>query len=352
MIFHPIARDNNMNVVRYYLCLCILMNHFNVLTGCDLPMLPRIFGGVGSFFAISGFLMFPSFEKHPQLRGYFDRRARRILPPYVFIVLLAALSLWSVSYLGVGDYFRSGQLYKYLIANLSFMNFIEPTLPGVFADNPLTAVNGSLWTMKGEVICYFCVPAVYLLIRRYPQRASGILLSLMAVCLVSYVLLSEWLPYSSHPGMINVLAKQMRVFTFFYIGALINLNLDFIRRRKWWVLGFAVTLVALADLDSTLYLVLRPFSDSLLVIWFSIMGSWGRFASRYNSLSYDIYLFHYPIIQVLIATGVVAALGGWLSLLLTIVLSVALASFSWLCIGRPILRGAKKSTPKYSESAP
>lgn len=105
MIFTSISKHNNMNVVRYYLCLCILMNHFNVLTGESLPMLPRIFGGVGSFFAISGFLMFPSFEKRPYLKSYFSRRAKRILPPYVLIVLLAAFGLCALSELPVKEYF-------------------------------------------------------------------------------------------------------------------------------------------------------------------------------------------------------------------------------------------------------
>lgn len=171
MIFTPISKHNNMNVVRYYLCLCILMNHFNVLTGESLPMLPRIFGGVGSFFAISGFLMFPSFEKRPYLKSYFSRRAKRILPPYMLIVLLAAFGLCALSELPVKEYFTDVVVYKYLVANLCFMNFLVPSLPGVFTENIMTAVNGSLWTMKGEVVCYLMVPFVYNYIKK--RREMG-----------------------------------------------------------------------------------------------------------------------------------------------------------------------------------
>jgi len=49
MIFNNISKKNNMNAVRYYLFLCIIMNHFNVLNDVSIPSLPRIFGGVGQY---------------------------------------------------------------------------------------------------------------------------------------------------------------------------------------------------------------------------------------------------------------------------------------------------------------
>ena len=82
-IFHSVSHRNNMNVVRYYLSFCVLLAHFSSLTGNYIPWLQRGTVDVGCFFAISGFLMFLSFQKRPTLRGYLKRRARRILPPYV-----------------------------------------------------------------------------------------------------------------------------------------------------------------------------------------------------------------------------------------------------------------------------
>lgn len=327
-----------MNVVRYYLALCILMNHYNILTGFNLPTLPRIFGGVGSFFALSGFLMFYSYERHADLKGYVARRLKRILPPYVFIVLLASFSLVAVSTLSWQEYFSNPQFYKYLLYNLLFLNFLQPSLPGVF-DNGImldTAVNGALWTMKGEVICYLMVPLVYKLISRRPKKASWMLAILMLACFIAYITFELLQGYLNRD--FNVISRQFRVFTFFYAGALINVNFEKIRKYKWQTLAIVVVLIALASLKGYYYeIVIRPFSDSMLVIWCSMIGAWGAFLSKYNSISYQVYLFHWPIIQVLLSCGIISSVGAVAGLFLAITLTFVLAAFSWFCIDKPIL---------------
>lgn len=325
-----------MNVVRYYLCLCIIMNHFNVLCQSSLPALPRIFGGVGSFFTISGFLMFYSFEKHRSLKGYINRRLRRILPPYVFIVIFAAFGLSVISTLSFSDYFTDWQLYKYLICNLTFLNFLEPSLPGVFDSglNYISAVNGSLWTMKGEVICYFFVPFVFAFINKHSKYVFQILTALIVICFSLYL---EFTIYclDMPESIVNIIAKQFRMFTFFFIGAILNLCLGYIRKYKWNILIIVLGLMFIAETDNILHLIIRPFTDSVLVIWFSMIGSWGNFMSGRNIVSYEMYLFHFPIIQVLVALGLICNL--WLALFFAIGLTIGLAFFSWKFVDKPIL---------------
>lgn len=340
MIFTQIDRANNMDVVRYYLCLCIIINHFNVLNESSLPNLPRIFDEVGCFFAISGFLMFASFEKRPGIKQYFVHRLRRILPPYILIVLLATFGLSCLSTLPLYDYFTSPGLYKYLVSNLLFMNFLAPSLPGVFSSglNHLDVVNASLWTMKGEMVCYLAVPAIYFFLKKYPKYAPHILSAFVLICLSAYVGLSLY-DYGSE-NIVPVVAKQFRLLTFFFIGVLLNIGLKYVLKYKWQVVVVASLLLYLSTHGTLLYLLLRPFTDSVLVIWLCFVGSWGHYFSRYDSVSYDMYLFHFPIIQVLIAIGTVNAVGLWCTLAIALSLTVLMSIASWRYIGKPILKGA------------
>lgn len=117
------------------------------------------------------------------------------------------------------------------------------------------------------------------------------------------------------------------------------INVHFVKFKdyKWIVIAIATGLLLLSTKNGYLGDVLRPFTDSVFVLWFSMIGSWGWWLSKYNSVSYDIYLFHFPVIQVLVTLGVVSSVGGWCALGLTVVISVIMAVVSWLCIGKKIL---------------
>lgn len=336
-IFNSISHDNNMNVVRYYLSICVVISHVVVLTGVWFPSLQTINMVVGCFFALSGFLMFPSFQRHPAMKGYLSRRARKILPSYVFIVLLAAVSLVAVSELSVSEYFGNCGFYKYLGANLSFLNFLCPDLPGVFKGGEFVtdAVNGSLWTMKGELACYLSVPVVYWLAGKVGRRRAGVLmLGIVAGCICARLLLLNLGPEGER-SLNAIIAKQFgTVFVFFYVGALINVYLDKFLKYKWYILAVDVTVILFCDEIPIYYTVLQPFVGASMVLWFSLVGKWGTGLSRRDDVSYDIYLFHFPIIQVAVYMGLPARMNGTVMLLLIVCVTVALALFSWNVIGK------------------
>ena len=142
----------------------VLVAHFSEITGIRYSFFMGSVDAVRGFFILSGFLVFYSFMKKPNLRHYIDRRARRILPPYLFIVTLCWTLGFLVSEFPVKEYFMSTQLWKYVVANYSFLNFIEPSLPGCFGGE---SVNSSLWTMKVEILLYTTVPIVYYLMKKF-----------------------------------------------------------------------------------------------------------------------------------------------------------------------------------------
>jgi peptidoglycan/LPS O-acetylase OafA/YrhL len=126
---------------------------------------------VKALFVISGLLIYRSYSRSSSLASYLEKRVRRIYPAYFTIVVFAAIALWPLSTLPCSLYFAAG-FWKYLGANLLFLNFLAPSLPGVFASNSMPAVNGALWTLKIEVAFYLFVPVMHYLCSRYGIRKT------------------------------------------------------------------------------------------------------------------------------------------------------------------------------------
>ena len=162
-----IKGDNCFDIIRYYLSFIVVFAHFSILSGANnFNWITSSGEAVSGFFILSGFLVYYSFLKKPQLNDYIKKRARRILPPYIFIVFLCFIGGLFLSTMTVSEYFTSPQLYKYIVSNVCFLNFLEPCLPGVFTDSIMPAVNGSLWTMKVEVMLYASVPISFYFFKR------------------------------------------------------------------------------------------------------------------------------------------------------------------------------------------
>lgn len=155
---------NNFDGVRIGLALIVVFAHLATLTqASEFAYFTSIFDSnfaVKGFFAISGFLVAKSYLSSQNLVEYGEKRLRRIYPAYMTSILLGlCIGLISTT-LSFSDFIQSPETIKYIIANLTFLNFIQPTLPGVFEHNFLQALNGSLWTIKVEVMLYFCIPAL------------------------------------------------------------------------------------------------------------------------------------------------------------------------------------------------
>ena len=174
-------KGNCFDFIRYFFTISIIIVHFCYLN--DIKVFWFISGatGVRAFFIISGFLIFYSHIEKQSIRYYIEKRIRRILPPYISVIILCVVAGIFMTQLSLKDYLSSSETYKYLIANLSFLNFLQPTLPGVFESNPITAINGSLWTMKVEVMFYISVPFIFWMLKRYNKLWIMIAIFLIAI---------------------------------------------------------------------------------------------------------------------------------------------------------------------------
>lgn len=330
-----ISHKNNMGAVRYYLALSVLIAHFNILTGHEVPWPTSSYTAVGGFFALSGFLVFGSFMRHPSLKDYLSRRARRILPPYFLIVVICALAFCSISSEPVGNYFFSGKFFGYLAANLSFLNFLQPELPGVFegAEYYNHAVNGSLWTMKVEWMLYLSVPIIFLIYSKL--RINRLYLFAVTVALsIGYRITFLYLYSKTGNEIYELLGKQVfGQLSYFYVGVIIFFIFDQFMRYRWWILSFDILAIIFSSHIPYYGIILSPIVTGTLVLLISMSGDIGYRISRHDNVSYDIYLFHYPIIQLCVYLGFKDS-PAWITLPAIIAVTWTLASLSWNLAGK------------------
>ena len=336
--------DNNMDAVRYVLAGVVLVSHFNYLCGFDVPMFMGVDSAVGCFFALSGFLVYGSHKKYRSLRRFFGARARRILPQYLFIVGVCALTLWGVSSLTPAEYFADSGLYKYIIANCAFLNWLHPELPGVFEGQQFvsSAVNGSLWTLKVEWALYASVPAVLWMCTLAGRRGvrAGELKVIGSIIIVSvlYKLLFFYLYTRSGQGIYEILGRQfLGQLDYFYCGVLLYLYFPVFLRLRPYLCAAALLLIIFSDFIPYYGLTLKAPAETIVLFTVCMTGRWGHFLSRHDNVSYDMYLFHYPIIQIGVWAGI-SALPAIPALLITVAATAALSFASWNLIGKRFQR--------------
>ncbi|WP_035349113.1 acyltransferase family protein [Edaphobacter aggregans] len=311
-------RENNFDIMRLLLAAVVIFFHVGYISGAPIfAPLPRYFSGhlaVEGFFAISGFLIFASWERSSSLRDYWIKRAARILPGY-----------WLATAFCLAIAFFSGSFHvgRFLFANLTFLNFLGGSIPGVFANNPEHGINGALWTIKIEVMFYIAVPIIVWLCRRLHRDA--VLWTLFVLSIVYRVLMAD------HNSLALQLPGQL---SFFMIGALIHYHLRWFEANGKWISAVAA-LLYIAHV-ATGWFVFRPAGVATLTLSACLLLPTVKGPTRWGDFSYGTYVLHWPIIQLVVAAGLYRA-HPWLALALTLAAIAIGAALSWFFVEKPSL---------------
>ena len=186
-----VPKNNAFNFIRLICALIVIYEHSVILTEMKVLPLNLRSVAVNVFFILSGFWVTLSYLRSSSVKEYAKKRCNKIFPLYFTVVILSAILLVFFSNLSAKDYFTNSEFYKYLIANLTTLNFIHPTLPGVFEGLALGgSVNGSLWTIKIELGFYIILPLIVYLINKMSKNNGGGVRKYSTLCFVfafSYV---------------------------------------------------------------------------------------------------------------------------------------------------------------------
>jgi peptidoglycan/LPS O-acetylase OafA/YrhL len=346
---------NNLDCLRLILASVVALFHVYALSGLsafsafDKYLSPHF--AVRSFFVISGLLIYRSYTRSSTFRSYLEKRVRRIYPAYFTVIVLAALVLYFLSSEPASHYFGPG-FWKYLGANFLFLNFLAPSLPGVFASNGLSAVNGALWTLKIEVVFYLFVPVMHYLCNRLGTKMTmAAIFCLSCLWKYGFALLDSL--HSS--GGIDALDSSRSIYA--------KLEVQFPAQLVYFSAGILLLLYfdklkshfrAIACITAALFLADQFLTKDILdVFWISglvfVFGFWryfGNFA-KYGDFSYGVYIVHWPILQTLISLGL-AKLHPAIFLALALSLIALTAVLLWKLVESRFLA----SSSHYREGSP
>ncbi len=322
------------DLLRVLAAFMVFAGHQKALTGLNEPaFLGFVTWGelaVGIFFALSGYLVSESWRRDPAVGRYLLRRGLRLLPGLAGVVLFACLLLGPIlTSLKLGAYLVHPQTIEYLRNILLNIRF---ALPGVFAANPVpNAVNGSLWTLPMEVACYLLL--VLFLRALSCLRAGWILWPLAAALWLTDLLVPQgatWLLYATNWRV------GVHFATFFFAGAALRLAPP--PRFDPIPAAMLAAAVLMFTANSRLGYWCTPLCVTLLVIGSArVSAAPSRWATRYGDLSYGLYLYAFPVQQLIISTGLArdyprrGFVVAWLG-------TVLCAFVSWRWIESPALR--------------
>ena len=355
---------HNLDALRLFAAAAVIFSHgFLIAEGVeDNEPLQQATGeilgmyGVYVFFILSGFLITRSWQRQPDPASSFTGRLLRVYPAYVASVLLGVLLVAPLWYEGgILDYFASPGLRHAVEHGLAF-DYNAYYVLGVrfYADegNLGGVINGVYWSLQTEVLLYLVLAVLGALgVLRWYVALGLSLLTLMWHLKFWYVKISF--------GYDNTF--DLWGFTFaapgFFAGSFLYFWFQHHAPSARLALVLGLLAVTVPFLDLGAYLPanaqahqLFPVLAAYPILWLGhggapSLGNW----TRWGDLSYGLYLFGWPVQQVL-RSLLGPDWSGWSFFVPSLAFSLAAACISWRLIEAPSLSLKRRMLERASRS--
>jgi peptidoglycan/LPS O-acetylase OafA/YrhL len=307
--------------------------------------------GVPIFFFLSGYLISRSWERSPSAWDYFRNRALRLFPALWCCVLFAAGALFLTGYMSTVQW-QPVKLLAWMVGQGTMFQFWTPEFLQGFG---IGAVNGSLWSVSVEIQFYVVTALLYSAIGRLRPNTQtaviGVLALLLSLLNFQRPAVEQFIEQSTGSWIAMKLfgVSFLPWYFMFLCGA-------FAQRISAWLIPVciqksrSVLVLYFVMLAVDFHLWGVPLGNDIPPYLVPLMGltvlslayskpTIGRRLLRGQDISYGLYIYHMPILNVLFYLGNVGSL-VWVAVSLSA--SVACAVTSWLMIERPFL-GRKKA---------
>lgn len=282
--------NNNLALMQFICSIFVIFSHSYPIAADRIDILGRVTGGtitfgsiaVSFFFLTGGIYIAKSMESNKTAITFFKARILRIFPP-LFAVVISSIIIGSfITEYNFMTYWTSTKTWAYL-GNCVFI--LQHELPGVFLNNPYNStINGSLWTLPVEFLCYIACFFFYrlkLLSKRFYLTIPVIMFGIFL--------------YKSFFD-IFVLNAMLQPCLLFYIGMFFYVYRDKIT-VSFTGFMFVIALGVVLLMTGLEYLsIILAFPYIVIYLMYGIRQCSNKIALL-GKLSYGVYLSGFPIQQ-------------------------------------------------------
>lgn len=325
------SRDNNFDLIRFLAASLVIFSHSYQVIGNirnePLMLFSKGYIYLGTlsviiFFIISGFLITRSYIRSRSLRAYIMARVLRIYPGLICATL--------VSVFIIGPIFTEGSLSTYLSGENTYIYLLNVFclkmqfhITNLFVSNPIAVVNGCLWSLPYELSCYWLVAFFGQLISK---RIINAILMLFVLLIVFYFIdFSAW--------------KNIILFSFYFAcGSAYYFLRKYIYLNNWLAIVLFILVILVMSLN-----INRHFKDIAIglvlpyvIISFAYTKSVMNNFSKQGDFSYGIYIYGWPVQQIIV--HIFPAYNHWGNFALSFLITMILAYASWHLVEKRFLK--------------
>lgn len=278
--------------------------------------------GVFTFFIISGFLLARSLEQRPDAIVYSVNRTLRILPGFLFCVLVSVAVIGPLfTALPLKDYVASPQTSEYVTKSLSTLN--DAYLPGVYVASGKEVhmvTNGSLWSLHYEAWSYVFLLFVWTLV---PSTGAA------AAVAVALAVLTRVFPQSG-----DWIASVGYTLPYFAGGVLMH----WVHRRFGVTGAGAAACAVLLVMSGVIGVQIHAYAvlGAYLIVYFGERPNVGStIARKFGDCSYGVYLYGWPAEQMV--RRLTGTENPWLLFAIALPLAAVLAWVSFHAVEKPAM---------------
>ena len=327
-------RANGLTVMRLALAGVVAVAHTLQLAAGWQPVLGRDteLGGlaVDAFFVVSGFLVTGSLLRLQSARRYAWHRFLRIMPGFWTCLVVTALVVAPLLALLTGrspsSVFTGADSAQGFVANNALLLMRQFEIGALGSAIPGDGVmNGALWTLFYEAVCYGVVLGLGLV--GVLQRRRWAVLALTAGL--------QALTIAQAAGLLVVPQERLlRLALMFLLGACALLFAGRVPVTRLLVILAAAT-VAVGIAGWSDYRVVGAAGFAYLMVVLAARSPL-RWEPGFD-LSYGLYVYHWPVALLLVAAAG-AVVPAFLMPVLVLALTIAVAAASWRFVESPALR--------------